>query len=212
MTSPASCRISCCGQQPDDSVAQPGRHPHPASQGRVEGEQGGRPTYRVGPHAEGARELSACPLALLELSASEAAVERSFSRHGLVHSKQRNRFSDGTVHLSMSFALNSSAPKKANAPPSEQGCEVLQDDYPPVDVVRGTDLLSHEDIAAAEESEEEGSSQPTHPEQSEAPTDSEAEEERRRRWEEEKDEEDTRVQQEREEGKGDGEQRTCALV
>lgn len=56
-----------------------------------------------------APELSHCALALLELTASEAAVERSFSRQGLVHSKLRNRLSDHTVQLSMSFAFNSRA-------------------------------------------------------------------------------------------------------
>ena len=58
-----------------------------------------------------APELTACALALLELTASEAAVERSFSRQGLVHSKSRNRLADDTVHLSMFFGFNSRALK-----------------------------------------------------------------------------------------------------
>ena len=38
-----------------------------------------------GLYVETARELSACALALLDITASEAAVERSFSRQGLIH-------------------------------------------------------------------------------------------------------------------------------
>ena len=98
-------------------------------------------------------------LALLELSASEAAVERSFSRHGLVHSKQRNRLSDDTVHLSMAFAFNSRALQHSTAR-SAQGWEEMLDEQPtPTDIVRGTSLLYTEDITAAEESEDDGTSE-----------------------------------------------------
>ena len=104
-----------------------------------------------------APELAACVLALLELSASEAAVERSFSRQGLVHSKQRNRLSDDTVHLSMAFAFNRRALQHSTAR-SAQGWEELLDEQPTAtDIVRGTSLLYTEDItAAAEESEDDG--------------------------------------------------------
>ena len=109
-----------------------------------------------------APELAACVLALLELSASEAAVERSFSRQGLVHSKQRNRLSDDTVHLSMAFAFNRRALQHSTAR-SAQGWEELLDEQPTVtDIVRGTSLLYTEDItAAAEESEDDGISECT---------------------------------------------------
>ena len=101
-------------------------------------------------------------LALLELSASEAAVERSFSRQGLVHSKQRNRLADNTVHLSMAFAFNRRALQHSTAR-SAQGWEELLDEQPTAtDIVRGTSLLYTEDItAAAEESEDDGISECT---------------------------------------------------
>ena len=91
-----------------------------------------------------APELAACALALLELTASEAAVERSFSQQGLIHSKQRNRLADDTVHLSMAFTFNSRALARSSAPKS-LGWEEVPDDYTPVDEVRGTWLLSCSD-------------------------------------------------------------------
>ena len=102
-------------------------------------------------------ELTACALALLELTASEAAVERSFSRQGLVHSKQRNRLADDTVHLSMAFAFNVRA-LSSSARHVTQGWEELPDNYVPTDIVRGTALLCCADeelAAAASDSEEE---------------------------------------------------------
>jgi len=101
-------------------------------------------------------ELTACALALLELTASEAAVERSFSRQGLIHSKQRNRLADDNVHLSMAFAFNSRALSFSNRQ-VKQGWEELADDYVPIDIVKGTFLLccADEDIAAASDIDEE---------------------------------------------------------
>jgi hypothetical protein len=104
-----------------------------------------------------APELCACVLALLELTASEAAVERSFSRQGLIHSKSRNRLADDTIQLSMCYAFNSRALRHNRR--QSQGWEELPDDYVPIDVVRGTSLLcfTSEDLECGDDEEEVGS-------------------------------------------------------
>ena len=53
--------------------------------------------------------MAGCVVVLLELTASEAAVERSFSRQGLIHSKVRNRLRDVSVHVQMAFSFNTRA-------------------------------------------------------------------------------------------------------
>ena len=111
------------------------------------------------------QEMAACVLALLELTASEAAVERSFSRQGLVHSKVRNRLADHAVQVQMSFAFNSRALAISEGRPlprrpaiereAREGAELLDDE----DVSKGTTPLSQclpdAEIAAAVDSEEE---------------------------------------------------------
>ena len=54
-------------------------------------------------------ELATVATALLTMPASEAAVERSFSAQGAVHSKLRNRLHDITVQQEMFVAFNHSA-------------------------------------------------------------------------------------------------------
>jgi hypothetical protein len=108
--------------------------------------------------------MAACVLALLELTASEAAVERSFSRQGIVHSKARNRLTDDSVQVQMSFAFNTRAlaisegrplpQRAARAKEVREAVELLDD----VDVSRGTTLLTQylaDDEVAAEDSESE---------------------------------------------------------
>jgi hypothetical protein len=94
------------------------------------------------------QEMAACVLALLELTASEAAVERSFSRQGQLHSKARNRLADESVHVHMSFSFNSRALSKADALQSsadeEQELEVDED------MSNGTALLSQHYLADEE--------------------------------------------------------------
>jgi hypothetical protein len=101
-------------------------------------------------------ELTTLALALLSVTASEAAVERSFSRQGLVHSKLRNRLSDDSVHMQMFFSFNSRALEQPDdhAP----SCTPLDEDE---ETRKGTSLLSSagyfaddEIIAAASESED----------------------------------------------------------
>jgi hypothetical protein len=110
-------------------------------------------------------EISSCVLALLELTASEAAVERSFSRQGLVHSKARNRLTDDSVQVQMSFAFNTRALaiSEGRPPPrrptregvAREGAELLDDD----DIQRGTAMLSQgladDEVEAAVDSDEE---------------------------------------------------------
>jgi hypothetical protein len=61
-----------------------------------------------------ATDLATLASALLSVTASEAAVERTFSRQGLVHSKLRNRLSDDSVHMQMFFSFNTRALDKLN--------------------------------------------------------------------------------------------------
>ena len=104
-----------------------------------------------------AQEMAVCVLALLELTASEAAVERSFSRQGQLHSKSRNRLADESVHVHMSFSFNTRALAKSDAVQTlaDEGEEMVDDD-----VIRGTALLSQlyltdEEIAAVDREEDE---------------------------------------------------------
>ena len=53
-----------------------------------------------------APELTRCALALLSLTASEAAVERTFSKQGLLHTKLRNSLSAESVQAQMFVAFN----------------------------------------------------------------------------------------------------------
>ena len=104
-----------------------------------------------------AQEMAVCVCALLELTASEAAVERSFSRQGQLHSKSRNRLSDESVHVHMSISFNTRALEKSDAVQTlaDEGEELMDDD-----IVRGTALLSQlyltdEEIVAVDREEDE---------------------------------------------------------
>lgn len=98
-------------------------------------------------------EIATCVLALFNITASEAAVERSFSRQGLIHSKLRNRLADSSVQQSMRFSFNTRAldsPLRA-----DHGlCMELADDEV-AEEGNGMELLSSaledEEVAAAEE-------------------------------------------------------------
>jgi hypothetical protein len=112
-----------------------------------------------GGYLEIAKELTACVLALLELTASEAAVERSFSRQGFVHSKTRNRLSDESVQVHMLFSFNKRALQQSAVSRHEEDEEIADDI---MDSSRGTALLfqsqlltNEELVAVAEEEEEE---------------------------------------------------------
>ena len=113
-----------------------------------------------GLYVESARELSSCAVALLNITASEAAVERSFSMQELIHSKLRNRLSDNSVHMQMAFSFNTHA---LDSPPNARtraaaDSQEIPDHYVD-DGGMGTSLLSgyqaDEDIVAVPESESE---------------------------------------------------------
>jgi hypothetical protein len=97
-----------------------------------------------GLYLEDARELALTATALLELTCSEAAVERSFSRQGLIHSKQRNRLLDDSVHLQMSFAFNTRALETAHRRHSADFEELTEEvaEAEAMAMSRGTALLS----------------------------------------------------------------------
>lgn len=74
-----------------------------------------------------APQLSSVARALLSVVASEAAVERSFSMQGMIHSKRKNRMSDQRVEREMFIKFNSLAFDK---PFLNQGLYVeLTEDY-----------------------------------------------------------------------------------
>jgi hypothetical protein len=54
-----------------------------------------------------------CALALLSLTASEAAVERSFSRQNIIHGKLRNSLSGDSVQTQMFIAFHKRALENA---------------------------------------------------------------------------------------------------
>jgi hypothetical protein len=130
------------GRAPFDTI----RHKHKAL-------RNARETWQL---YKGLSEVATCVLALFNITASEAAVERSFSRQGLIHSKLRNRLNDASVQASMFFSFNTRALVQP-CKPERGSCEELADE----DQARegnGTELLSFlscddEIMAAAEEEE-----------------------------------------------------------
>jgi hypothetical protein len=81
-----------------------------------------RPVWRL--TSKTARELTACALALLSLTASEAAVERTFSKQGLVHTQLRNALSSESVQAQMFIAFNHTALHRKDKVANVQGAWV----------------------------------------------------------------------------------------
>ena len=99
-----------------------------------------------------APELCLLAIALLSITASEAAVERTFSRQRLVHSKLRNRLSDDTVRMQMFFSFNTRVleqPHRHHGP----SCKELEVE----EVDKGTELSTEwqAEISESESEEEE---------------------------------------------------------
>ena len=90
-------------------------------------------------------ELAAVAKALLSLPASEAAVERTFSAQGLVHTKLRNRLHDATVQKEMFVAFNDGIMSGRQA---ERRPDVVPVDFMP-------DVDSDTDVEVEDEEEEE---------------------------------------------------------
>jgi hypothetical protein len=72
-------------------------------------------------------QLSSVALALLSCSASEAAVERTFSQQGLIHSKRRNRLLNNIVQSEMMMTFNRRVLSGHVAPPP-LGCIEMHED------------------------------------------------------------------------------------
>lgn len=81
-------------------------------------------------YLESNEELCACVMALLSMTSSEAAVERSFSLQDQVHSKRRNRLADAQVEKEMFIRFNTQA-MRSERKPSGAWVE-LDDNYQPV--------------------------------------------------------------------------------
>ena len=100
-----------------------------------------------------AYELLTLATALLSITASEAAVERSFSRQGFVHSKLRNRLSDESVQMQMFFSFNTRALEQPNRH-NGASCQDLDGD----EVSKVTAMLAgwhaDDEIIAAQSDEE----------------------------------------------------------
>jgi hypothetical protein len=144
-----------------------------------------------GLYVDTARELTACALSLLDITASEAAVERSFSRQGFIHSKRRNRLLSHSIHMEMAFSFNMRALNST----TESRAVRDQEEMPDEDVAaeeegRGTVMLStrylpDEAMAPAEEVSQDGEakvvdsaevdSEVRQPEDSDEPTEEELE-------------------------------------
>jgi hypothetical protein len=72
-------------------------------------------------------ELGIVAAALLSVSASEAAVERTFSAQGLVHSDRRNQLASASVEAEMMFKFNSRTLKKEQPLLSAGVIDMLED-------------------------------------------------------------------------------------
>jgi hypothetical protein len=95
-----------------------------------------------------ARELATLALALLSVTASEAAVERSFSRQGIIHSKLRNRLSDESVNMQMFFSFNTRALEQPNR---HHGASVADIEEKDEEACKQTALLSSANYIADDE-------------------------------------------------------------
>jgi len=84
-----------------------------------------RPLWNL--YRDTAKELTACALALLSITASEAAVERTFSKQGLLHSKTRNSLGEDTLQAEMFVAFNRRALENVD-PQAGAWVELADDD------------------------------------------------------------------------------------
>jgi hypothetical protein len=110
--------------------------------------------------ANTATELSLLAIALLSITASEAAVERTFSRQGLIHSKLRNLLSDESVRMQMFFSFNTRAmeqPNRHHAPSYKE----LDDG----EAGKGTALLAGSESGESDEEEDEEMEEEEKPEE-----------------------------------------------
>ena len=98
-----------------------------------------------------ATELAHCALAILSITASEAAVERSFSRQGIIHSDRRNRSSEASVYHQMCVSFNLRALERSELPAEQRLDRGVTEELPDIEETDATPLLSQrENLAAAE--------------------------------------------------------------
>lgn len=106
-------------------------------------------------------QLSSVALALLSCSASEAAVERTFSQQGLIHSKRRNRLLNNIVQSEMMMTFNRRV-LSGNVAPPPLGCIEMHEDSAAEDEDAATlvpeslndeELLSLQEMQLCEEDE-----------------------------------------------------------
>ena len=100
-------------------------------------------------------EIGTCVLALFNVTANEAAVERSFSRQGLIHSKLRNRLADQSVKQHMRYSFNTRALDQPFKPDRGLWKELPDNDEAPAEEGNGMELLGfgleeYDEVAAAE--------------------------------------------------------------
>jgi hypothetical protein len=74
-------------------------------------------------------ELGKVALALLSVTASEAAVERTFSAQAAVHTKKRNRLHSDTVEAEMLLKFNQRQLRPGPKPDSFGSCTVMAEDF-----------------------------------------------------------------------------------
>jgi hypothetical protein len=103
-------------------------------------------------------ELAVVACALLRMPASEAAVERSFSAQGAVHSKIRNRLGDQTVEDEMFVSFNHNALNKIPHPkPAPRASELeIEKDFMEPDEV-GSDAETESELSDPDPDDESNS-------------------------------------------------------
>jgi hypothetical protein len=120
--------------------------------------------------------LSTIARVLLSLSASEAAVERTFSAQGAVHTKNRNRLANPVVQAEMFLKFNQRVMKqrREDPPPPALGVVEMDDAYDSDDCVTLADHFRTPSVSS--ESEEEDAEPPAAEEHKEEPMEEESDE------------------------------------
>jgi len=100
-------------------------------------------------------ELATVAQVLLTMPASEAAVERSFSAQGAVHTKLRNRLHDTSVQQEMFVAFNHGALSRQSRDAEWDGCIKLDEAFMQVDTEPDDSDAEEPDVDEDKEQKEE---------------------------------------------------------
>ena len=95
-------------------------------------------------------ELADVAKAIITIAASEAAVERTFSAQGTVHSKKRNRLIGKVVEAEMMIKFNTRALRSSPADAHKPKIMVMDDSYEPAALLQSEDEEEVEELPAAE--------------------------------------------------------------